>query len=512
MRHVGNIGNTGAFLNGDFGCSTASTCPSEAQAYCEAEAGCRSFAIDPAWTGKAGQAAAAQVYKVGLVGARANPAWTLWVRQCANSSRPWTPRGRLPDSPNSSGKPLPSVGLGDAPRVEPATPADPSDPLLREWVKTQPGPVVFDGVPCSFPGRVWKSKVGEHWNMLCAFAGSGKGPWARYSSTDPRLMTWKLADLNFTNVHGGAAAGALFHALPGAPTAAEGGPTHMISANGGAGVYLGTYNETTEKLNITSKVAQGTGGDGAWAAVGTNGPDPMLDGDRLVSTSWIMSHGGSTLSLLRDLRYERATGMLLAWPTPELDLLHNLTVIDGQPLGTVGAVNGTKILPYPAAVGGTSDTTVSVAIPASNKTGLSFGIAVRTAPGTLAHAGGIAHVMVSPVDPKTGQRRATVGFGAFAEDGLQSPWGSTGSRRPGVALGSSNNFPILPGENVITVRVLVDRSVAEAFMQGGRAGIITSDNRYTDANSSVTIFNNGAAPLTVTNASAYGMGCGWFAD
>jgi len=36
-------------------------------------------------------------------------------------------------------------------------------------------------------------------------------------------MKWNLADLNFTNVHGAASAGALFHALPGAPSAAEGG-------------------------------------------------------------------------------------------------------------------------------------------------------------------------------------------------------------------------------------------------------------------------------------------------
>ena len=49
-------------------------------------------------------------------------------------------------------------------------------------------------------------------------------------------------------------------------------------------------------------------------------------------------------------------------------------------------------------------------------------------------------------------------------------------------------------------------------MQGGRAGFIVTDNRYTDANTTVSIFNNGNAPLTVANASAFGMGCGWFAD
>ena len=226
-----------------------------------------------------------------------------------------------------------------------------------------------------------------------------------------------------------------------------------------------------------------------------------------------MSHAQSTLSLLRDLRYERSTGMLLAWPTPELDLLHNLTVLDGEPLGTIAAVNGTKTLSYPGAVGGTSDTTVTVALPAANVTGLSFGVAVRTAPGTLAHAGAIVHVMVGAVDPKTGQRRASTGFGAFAEDGRVSPWDEeTGSRRPGVALSSSKTFPIMPGEGGVTVRVLVDRCVSEAFVQGGRAGFIVSDTRYTVANSTVSIFNTGGEPLAVTNASAFGMGCGWFAD
>ena len=41
-----------------------------------------------------------------------------------------------------------SSGLGDAPRVEVALPQDPADPYLTDWVKTQPGPAVFDGTPC----------------------------------------------------------------------------------------------------------------------------------------------------------------------------------------------------------------------------------------------------------------------------------------------------------------------------------------------------------------------------
>ena len=109
------------------------------------------------------------------------------------------------------------AGVGDAPRVEVALPQDATDPYLTTWVKTQPGPVVFDGTPCSFPGRVWKSKVGPYWNMLCSL--NGTGCWARYTSSDPRLMRRKLADKSFLK-NGTASycdAGAMFHRLPGAP-------------------------------------------------------------------------------------------------------------------------------------------------------------------------------------------------------------------------------------------------------------------------------------------------------
>lgn len=85
---------------------------------------------------------------------------------------------------------------GDAPRVEVALPADPSDPMLRTWVKQMPGPVRFDGAPCSFPGHVWKSENGEYWNMVCAY--NGAHPWARFTSHTPTLMEWKLADDCFT--------------------------------------------------------------------------------------------------------------------------------------------------------------------------------------------------------------------------------------------------------------------------------------------------------------------------
>jgi hypothetical protein len=55
----------------------------------------------------------------------------------------------------------------DFPRVAVARPADPSSTLLSEWI---PGaPVVFDAdsPPCAFAGPVWKSSVGDYFNMVC---------------------------------------------------------------------------------------------------------------------------------------------------------------------------------------------------------------------------------------------------------------------------------------------------------------------------------------------------------
>ena len=89
------------------------------------------------------------------------------------------------------------AGSGDDPaRMEVARPADASDPYLRHWNKTMPGPVSFAGVPCSFPSRIWASDQGDYWNVLCDI--DGRSPWARYVSTTPSFMNWTLADRVFT--------------------------------------------------------------------------------------------------------------------------------------------------------------------------------------------------------------------------------------------------------------------------------------------------------------------------
>ena len=72
------------------------------------------------------------------------------------------------------------AGLGDAPVVGLATPANTSDPLLTHWVKDPQNPLAFaaGSPPCSFAGRAWSGPKGEHWSMLC----TANGTRARYTA------------------------------------------------------------------------------------------------------------------------------------------------------------------------------------------------------------------------------------------------------------------------------------------------------------------------------------------
>lgn len=196
----------------------------------------------------------------------------------------------------------------DAARIEVALPVDPAgDPYLANWVKTTPGPVTWQGgsLPCSFPGRVWKSKSGKYWNQVCALNGSH--PWARFTSTDPALMHWKQADNGFlvgipaTDSLVGACDGAsLFHKIPGSE---HGGPTHMISANSGSQFYVGTYDADTELMTVVGqRQTLDYSSNYQWAAAGTNGPDPEADNGRLLTVAWCDLHCFTSFVRLFSLR------------------------------------------------------------------------------------------------------------------------------------------------------------------------------------------------------------------
>jgi hypothetical protein len=118
----------------------------------------------------------------------------------------------------------------------------------------------------------------RYFNMLCAFNGTSNNEgWSRYTSTDPQLMSWKLADRSFTDaptLTNWSQSGAMFTRISNAST--DGSmPTHMLNANNGSGYWLGTYDSQTEKFHVDQNAGLqqiDNGPSFAWAATGNAGP------------------------------------------------------------------------------------------------------------------------------------------------------------------------------------------------------------------------------------------------
>ena len=397
------------------------------------------------------------------------------------------------------------TGVGDAPRVEVALPQDANDPYLTTWEKTQPGPVVFEGTPCSFPGRVWRSKIGPYWNMLCSF--NGTGCWARYTSSDPRLMRWKLADKSF--VRNGHApycdAGAMFHRLPGSPLSG-GGPTHVINANTGSAFQFGRYDEQNETMVVMGTTVIDSSVAYQWAAAGRNGPDPMTDTGRLLTVAWLSWQGWpgwdgyrtAAISLPREIRWDAPAKQLSSFPVEETALLRNTTFLRPTALGDVP--NGGRLitLPIPFGRGGAVDISLSIEVPHGASGGL--GIAARAPQGTTQGAALTLQLQrITTPDPSTGVRMVTASFTPLQTAPLVS-----GTSKP-----ANVTFLLLKGE-LLEIRLIVDRPIVELFLMSGRAAFTSTDENFRLDATSTHVFDEGSGGgFMIRNASAYGMGCGW---
>jgi hypothetical protein len=405
-------------------------------------------------------------------------------------------------------------GLGavqpmDAARIEVALPADPDDVYLSKWVKNQTGSVRWEGsTPCSFPGRVWKSRKGNYWNQVCAFNGSS--PWARFVSTDPTLMHWKLAaspfvvgiPANATTCYGSS----MFHRIPGAEA---GGPTHMISANSGAAMFVGTYDSSTELMTVVGgRQTLDSSSNYQWAAAGTNGPDPETDTGRLLTVAWVRAGGSgrvpcmstancpSVVSLVRSVRWDPITAQLVSYPVEEYSLLHNETFIEGKSLGGISA--GTS-KPVPVARGtGSADILVSFELVAGAS---SFGVSVRS---------GDVKVEVASVTtaPTGGGFAVLLGFYSGPQPCKSVRGQPPCSDPPSPPPPTNATIKVAVGET-LDIRVLVDRPIVEIFINRGRAAFVSADTNFSVNLTDVSVFNGGAKPVTASNVSAYRMGCGW---
>lgn len=446
----------------------------------------------------------------------------------------WTPdcdigpiRPPHPPSPPSSGSSV-RVGGPDRPRVAVAFPRTSSDPLLREFVM-QPELADFgESVPGGDPGRVFKSEKGDYWNTLMCYNGTWPTTLARYTSTDPKLLKWTLADHTFASIVDdatgktlgavGAIAPAMFYALPGAPKG-----TFIINSMEGEQWAVGTYDPQTEKMTVNRSASHErpvTGGR-AWHAEGdlsgtfaeylftATGPaGETVDGsDRLLQIGWVWKgdwkrdaspnrDSVDLLSLIYDLRFDATIKKLVAEPVPEYSALHNNTLV-AKPRVSLPAGTATT-LPLAPGAGSTVEIRLSLPVPTSADASAAIGLALL-APNSVAEAKADAAQLwlnISAATPRNGSR-----FGKLNLTNHNAP-PNIGTVRVAAAT-----FEVLAGEANVELRVFIDRVMIEASAMHGRAMLIAEEYRPVPA-SAVHLLAPVQQAAMIKNLTVWSMSCG----
>lgn len=397
----------------------------------------------------------------------------------------------------------------DSPRVGIARPANASDPFLEGWVKDGANPVDFgSSPPCSFSGRIWRSRDGEHINMICAINSMGN-QWGRYTTTNATLHgPWTLVDASFatwSGPEGSRAVGSISAPsfLP-LPAASAGQPTHIINSLGGAGFLLGEYDEQHERLHLSGAEQRAEGGAQPLANWFVAGASPREG--RLLHFGFLEAapYNGSEprgfahtcfdhgylcpLTSVRELSYDAPSQRLVANPVDEYVSLRNATLLQLERARV--APERPLRLALPPGTGAAMDVQLWLELPLAEEPlaeDISVGIAVLASPtGDALQATRLTLHVSAP--RRNGTRLARLALDA-----------------PRIRHAQNATFELRAAEAAVQLRVLVDRSIVEAFAAGGRAVLSTRDYpRLEDLAASVW-----SPTGAMLNVSAWEMGCGW---
>ena len=365
------------------------------------------------------------------------------------------------DDEDGEGKPNSQGGSGDRPIQGVARPADLNDPELQYWVKDTNNPVV--GHLAGYPSQIWKN--GDHYNYL---AGG-----TRVSTQDPSFHEWTNSTRG--QFPGGGAGGQWFQPLP--PTAdgraaPEGSPDYVVSTGGGNVFAVGHYHANNESFTVMNTCTVDHSRQFGWAGM-------QMAGGRMFNIAWV--HGqnsgpNSALSLLRELNYDSAVKCLVSKPMLELSLLRNGSLYSRSALTLPSKVLTT--LPV-GELGHTIDLEAVFTLPPSGAAA-SFGLAVLANVTDLTGAVTVK-ISVSAVDP-AGKNRT----GFVVVERQQGGPGQTPTPMPSdlASVCDANrqhsagynslcwqaSFELFHDEPAeVSIKVLVDRSIVETFVAGGRA-------------------------------------------
>lgn len=363
---------------------------------------------------------------------------------------------------------------GDPPTMAIARAADPSDPYLVEWTKDPSNPVDWNGTRgTSFASSIWRS--GDHWN----FASEG----IRYTTKDPTFHTWNRGEDLFSAKANG---GQWFFERPAAPdgVAPWAAPafTHVVASGTGLDFQLGTYDAAKESwAHYEGPTGEynyyvGSGPKNNWATA-------QEAGGRVLSVGWVPAKPHSALSCVRDVRFDHRVDRLVALPVAEYEKLRN---------GTLEALENATLKEAPRVLDGTGGLRASAAdVVASVALG---GGAVNFSMLVLSDASGGTGVRLTVA---LAPARAAV-------SGLRPGTATVATVGNGKASHATAEFSLLAAEATLDVRALVDRSVAEFFVAGGRAVFTETVETYADTYISLASSTGASASVAV-----FSMGCGW---
>jgi hypothetical protein len=242
-----------------------------------------------------------------------------------------------PDGKDGGGPLRDAAILGVARLVDPA-----NDKYLQLWVRSENNPVNFSGAPIAFPGQVWRN--GDHFN----FVGQG----SRFQTSDPTFHSWTNMGA-FTGVgeHSGDWTVPVPNQVGGAPPP-PGSPNLAVNVFGGADYLLGTYDPAAETFapwrpanETPGRVVRLEGGRADWFG-GGGGTD---NNGRMMIVGWALPDfkgpagpgvdDVTRLTLVREVNYDAALGLLVANPLPEISLLRaeSLASERGVALGNAAA-------------------------------------------------------------------------------------------------------------------------------------------------------------------------------
>jgi sucrose-6-phosphate hydrolase SacC (GH32 family) len=297
-------------------------------------------------------------------------------------------------------------------------------------------------------------------------------------------------------------------------------PPTPITVDPSRGLITGVK-DTSICIPDTHAFRTDLGPDAAWFTAGYESGSMGEGGaDRLLNIGWAtamsfdplhMRRAGDKsggLTVPREIRWEESTKQLVANPVEELIGLRNSTLANETLVelrdGALHALEGTG-----GGAAASADVELSFVLPTAGASA-TFGVVLLSSRDAPSHANNRSGVTITASvgaaladGSRVGVLKLFVCGMAACVHGSKFPC----EQRCGYAI-ADEPFTVLKGESEVSMRVLVDRVIVEAFVQQGRAVVTKSFIPPDSANSVVHLLSiNGST--TASKATVWSMGCGW---